>query len=145
MIHFTYHVKDGYILSLTELVSLLSGISAGDRQWRYALTQRFVESDRTVVTIRFSNALYASLPNDLSFHFPLLRRYAAPWDDPDATFVCLHPESARVGQHGLYFEENEVKGDCLYDWEEFWPPIQAALTAREPSPSLPAAEPPPAP
>jgi hypothetical protein len=130
MIDFSYHLSGGSILSLTELHEFLAEISDSNRRWRFALTQGLADVDRTLVTISYTDPPDSDLPNAVSFHFPLLRRYNAHWDKPEMTYVCLHPGAAILGQAGLYMEDGEVKGDFLYDWEIFWEPIERALVYR---------------
>jgi hypothetical protein len=127
MIDFSYRLSGGSILSLTELHVLLAEISDTNRRWRFALTQGLADVDRTLVTITYTEPPDSDVPNAVSYHFPLLRRYNAHWDKPEMTCVCLHPGAAITGQGGLYIDEGAVKSDFLYDWEIFWKPIENAL------------------
>lgn len=117
----------GFVLSLRDLEQHFSAISHGDHHWSYLLTPRSVHTGRAKVTVTYSNPVYGSLPNAISFHFPVLYSHCVLFEPDENTFICLHPELAKAGDHGLYFEDGEVETDCLYDWEVFWSPILAGL------------------
>lgn len=122
MLHFTYHVQDGYVLSLSELEALLQEIS-GDTRWSCAYSPD--TRTRTMVTI-----FCVQPPNQISYQFPLMREVAASWDKPENTMVCLHPEVSHQVEAGLYFDGPNLHEDCLRDWDTFWIPIESALRKR---------------
>jgi hypothetical protein len=125
-------VYTGFLISLRELDQLLSAISHGDHLWSYLLNPGSARSGRMKLTITYSNPVYGSLPNAISFHFPVFYSHCVLFGPDENTFICLHPELAKAGERGLYFEDGEVKTDCLYDWDVFWSPILAGL-GRAPS------------
>ena len=45
----------------------------------------------------------------------------------DGLIVCLHIYMRKPIREGLYFEEDELSGDFVEDWEKFWRPLEAAL------------------
>jgi hypothetical protein len=127
MIQFTYELRNGYILSLTELRDLLAGINQGADSWSLESNPPVGDDDRTRVTILYSNPIYPGLPNTLAFQFPLMRLYSTTWDSPDSTYVCIHPEAADATQEGLYFSEDQLLNDCVYDMTIFWGKLSEAL------------------
>jgi len=128
---FSCHYTPGFILCLADLQALLSDIAHGNHHWRYSLFQEMSHCEPNAVTITYSNPVYGSLPNELSFHFPLLSDQNGSGSLED-TYACLHPQLAIADREGLYFEGDEVKGDLWCDWEVFWLPIRAAILSISP-------------
>lgn len=84
------------------------------------------DTEETEVTVAYSNPIYGNLPNAISFHFPIVSSYRL-LNRQESTFVCLHPDLAESGDQGRYFEDGDVKRDCLYDCDVFWTPIASTL------------------
>jgi|SRR6185437_10414081 len=118
----------GVILSLADLQTKLRTISNGAHQWTAELARcKPVQEGWTTfyAEIWYSNPSPRDMPNDLCYRFPAFRdRF---WGDGES-FVCLHPGLAVPVQQGLYFEGERLLGDCIQDFESFWPPIREALT-----------------
>jgi hypothetical protein len=115
------------MFSLTDLEEVLAAVSHGNRRWSYAMAHDYARMNRNYVTITYSNPIYGSLPNAISYHFPVVR--SSTRHSPDTMYVCMHPELAELGQCGLYFEGGRVLGDVLYDWDVFWSPIHKLLAS----------------
>jgi hypothetical protein len=77
------------------------------------------------LAITYSNPIYGSLPNAISYRFPVFR--SSPRNSPDCMHVCLYAQLAECVQHGLYFEEDRVLRDMLWDWDVFWSPMESLL------------------
>lgn len=119
-------VYSGFVLSLSDLDRLVSEISHGDHRWSYSLHTDSSDTEETEVTVAYSNPIYGNLPNAISFHFPIVSSYRL-LNRQESTFVCLHPDLAESGDQGRYFEDGDVKRDCLYDCDVFWTPIASTL------------------
>jgi hypothetical protein len=106
---------------------VLTAINHGEHRWHFELDD---DTEDLSLTITYSNPLYGGLPNEVSFRFPVRQVSLPLFSGEETTYVCLHPDLAVTVQGGLYFEEGEVKGDGLYDWEVFWYPIRDELGKR---------------
>jgi hypothetical protein len=118
----------GFLLDLTQLCRLLAAISLVDRVWS---CPRNVPDDSSWIVIRYSNPVYGgTLPNDIIYRFPLIRSPICFFAEEETTYVCLSLDVAEEVQGGLYFENDEVKGDLLEDLNAFWEPIHTELQRR---------------
>jgi hypothetical protein len=114
----------GFVLELEKLELLLQYISHGAYRWEIVNDDAEESADRQSAVIRYSNPGGIDLPSQISFRFPCLTENNLFFS---VRFVCLHPGLADPVSRGLYFEEGEIKYDCLEDWGRFWPPIKQAL------------------
>ena len=129
MVHLTYAINEGFILSLTELRQRLAAISWDEHQWALQPLPHDVPKNgraQPYVMIGYTNPDLGELPNHLCFLFPIALEPIDPKDER-RTLVCLHPSTAIVISHGLYFEGDQVKQDVLEDWRAFWTPLGQSL------------------
>jgi len=146
MITCTYEIGEGYIVSLPDLRRRLTAISHGPHRWAVEIVQKRLHSGKgelqSYALIGYTNPAMIDMPNYLSFLFPIAFD-AEGWWDGAGTFICLHPSEAIAVAYGLYFEEEDLKRDCLEDWILFWSPLGESLISEPPeqfsrwSPTLP--------
>jgi hypothetical protein len=120
----------GYILSIADLRRVFSFISHGSRRW-------WIENNVTLhrdpgkqtfwLTLHHANPVPGQMTDEISFQVPVLQAsIVSSWEE--TALVCLDPEIIRPHVEGLYLENDRVVGDCLEDWNLFWPPIKQALS-----------------
>ncbi len=124
----------GFILELKKLEVLLQSISHGAHHWEIVNDDAEESTDGQSVVISYSNPSGIDLPNQISFRFPCLTENNLFFS---VRLVCLHPGLADPVSRGLYFEEGEVKYDCLEDWGGFWPPTKQVLLMTQARQSAP--------
>lgn len=121
----TVDAISGFLVDLVQLRNLLLRISSGDHKWS---CPRDIPPDETSISIRYTNPLYGpNLPNEIVFRFPVVLAPTLFYEARETTYACLSPFVAHAVQAGLYFQDDELRGDVFEDWDVFWLPIHAEL------------------
>ncbi|NYF53970.1 hypothetical protein HDF12_004369 [Edaphobacter lichenicola] len=123
-----------YCAEFSTVMQYLKDLSRGAHQWAsMAVSGICVSNDersRQYLLVGYSNPELGGLPNSLCFCFPLFR-YNGARERELKHLVCFAPESAVPLSNGLYWEENQLKGDALEDWDCFWKPLSGCLRTDE--------------
>lgn len=128
---YSYQSDAGHHVSLQMLELRLSDISFGKHHWAVVpVPENFISPDddapRSFAIVGYSNPQPSNLPNALCFLIPMLA-LGGHRNSPQELIVSFSCRSALPLTRGLYFEDDDVKYDCLEDWWRVWHPIRAAL------------------
>ena len=134
-----------YCAKFSTVIRHLKDLSHGAYQWASTTVSGiWVSNDyrsRQFLLVGYSNPEGGGvLLNALCFCFPVfIYRPAAGGELKH--LVCFAPESVVPLSKGLYWEEDQLKGDALEDWDRFWKPLRQwhAASADEPPSPLPRA------
>lgn len=114
-----FAVDIGFVVSLAALRDVCKALCDGEKRW-------WVDGyNLNLATLCYNNPT-GDLPNEISFHFPIVAKLALLGED-EGTMVCLYPPAAQARQTGLYFEGSKLCHDAMADWESFWFPLEAKL------------------
>jgi len=123
-----------YCVEYPTVIQHLKDLCRGAHQWAsLAVSGICVSNDersRQYLLVGYSNPELGGLPNSLCFCFPLFR-YKSARKGELTHLVCFAPESVVPLSNGLYWEEDQLKGDALEDWDRFWNPLSGCLRTEE--------------
>jgi hypothetical protein len=78
------------------------------------------------ITLTYTNPIYGSLPDAVSYQFPVF--FSLTRNTGDSTYVCLRPELPKEVRRGLYFQRTKSYGtwcttgsSTARPWRHFWP------------------------
>lgn len=122
-----------HCVEFSTVMQHLEDLSCGAHQWAsLPVTGIHVSSENPsggYLIVGYSNP-DRGLPNALCFCFPLLQYRYAPAEELKL-LVCFAPESVVPLSEGLYWEEDELKYDCLEDWDRIWKRLSRCLCPKE--------------
>lgn len=137
MLEVSYVIRDGIVLPLSDLRSVLASLSRNQGRWWLEdplILHQEVSRGAVVELVQVFHSLSGpdQVTDELSFLVPVVGTRHLP--DERRMLVCLHPELIRPQVEGLYVEKDRVLADLIADWTRFWEPLKLAAA---PSGGLP--------
>jgi hypothetical protein len=132
----SYELNGGHFILLETLRKELSYMSHDAHQWASMIVPgTFPDHEgrpQSFALIGYSNPdPTAWLLNPLCFIVPLVCLGGEVKDDLPL-LVSFSPKTMTPLTRGLYYEDGDVKYDCLEDWNSVWRPIKQRLWPRPP-------------
>lgn len=126
-----FPIDQCFVVSIAALREICQSLSeSGEKKWQVVFPEHTVERgyDFKNVHVRYNNPS-GSLENHISYTFPVVAQLPL-FKGEEGEMACLYSLAARSKESAFYMDGDELCHDDIGDWEAFWFPLEAKLTAR---------------